>query len=89
MPNSITYTVTTVAGSRQHTVEGEADNLVATALIRRAYSGRRPGFYLPNPPTFYTLSNVVSVSFEGSIPVVHKEVERKMGFAPKDEDESS
>lgn len=81
MPNTITYTVTTVAGSRQHTVAGPADNFVVSSLIGKAYSGETPGFFLPNPSTFYTLSNVISVSFEGGIPEVIDEVERRMGFA--------
>ncbi len=88
MPNNITYTVTTVAGSRQHVVEGPADNLVVSTLIDQAYSGDYPGFYLPNPPTFYTLSNVISVSFEGGIPEVVQEVERRMGFAVEDDREA-
>lgn len=84
MANTITYTVTTVAGSRQHVIEGHADNRVAAVIIGKAYSGQNPGFFLPNPPTYYTLSNVISVSFEGGIPEVIREVERKMGFAAKD-----
>lgn len=81
MPDTITYTVTTVAGSRQHTVAGAPDNLVIAALIEKAYTGENPGFFLPNPPTFYTLANVISVSFEGGIPEVIEQVERSLGFA--------
>ncbi len=81
MPDIITYTVTTVAGSRQHVVAGAPDNFVVAALIGKAYSGEKPGFFLPNPPTLYTLANVISVSFEGGIPEVIEQVKRSMGFA--------
>ncbi len=84
MAEATTYTVTTVAGSRQHVVHGLAENLVVVALLGKAYSGENPGFYLSNPTTFYTLSNVISVSFEGGIPEVVEEVERKLGFAVDD-----
>ena len=80
MQDSITYTVTTVAGSRQHTVTGEPDNVVAIGLIADAYNGETPGFYLPNPSTFYALSNVISISFEGTLPEVIEQVERELGF---------
>lgn len=73
MPNTITFTVTTIGGSRQHVVEGVSDNFVASALIEDAYSGQNPGFFLPNPPTFYTLPNVISE--------VNQEIESNLGFA--------
>lgn len=85
MPNTNTFTVTTVGGSRQHVVEGVEDNQVASALIEDAYSGQNPGFFLPNPPTFYTLSNVISVSIEGGIPEVIQEIESNLGFAVDEE----
>ena len=87
MPNTITYTVTTVAGSRQHTVEGVKDNFAATDQLMETYSGKQPGFFLPNPPTYYTLSNVISVSFEGSAQVAIDKVERSLGFSAEDDDQ--
>ncbi len=82
MADTITYTVTTVAGSRQHVVAGTADNLLVAAILGAAYRGEKPGFFLPNPATFYTLANVISVTFDGGLPKVIEEIERSVGFKP-------
>lgn len=83
MADRITYTVTTTAGSRQHAVDGLAENLVVIKLIGDAFGGTRPGFFLTNPPTFYALANVISVSVDGGPPSVIREAERSMGFKAK------
>ncbi len=80
MSETLTFTVTTVAGSRQHVVSGMQSNLIVATILGQAYRGEKPGFFLPSPPTFYTLANVISVSFEGGVPEVVEQIERTIGF---------
>ena len=88
MNETITYTVTTIGGSRQHTVEGMANNLALASMIGKAYRESMPGFFLPNPPTIYTISNVISVSFEGGTPESLDELNREIGFVAQDSADS-
>ena len=83
MEEKVTYTVATTAGSRQHVVDGLPANLATVRQISDAFGGTRPGFFLTNPPTFYALANVISVSVDGGPPAVIKEAERSMGSQAK------
>ena len=84
MADRITYTVTTTAGSRQHAIDGLAENLVVVKLIGDAFGGTKPGLFLINTPTFYALANVISVSIDGGPAEVIEEAERSIGFVAKD-----
>lgn len=83
MAERVTYTVATTAGSRQHVVDGLSENLATVRQISDAFAGTRPGFFLANPPTFYALANVISVSVDGGPAAVIKEAERSMGTKAK------
>lgn len=81
MTGTITYTVTTTAGSRKHVIDNDSENAAITDSIRDAFDGRRPGFTLLNPITLYALDNVISVSIEGGPPEAIQEVRRRLNFA--------